>query len=58
MQNMPVKDGYAAYWVRNFGKRTKFAGCITTDGIYDEYGAIWNSYAKRGIRPAMWVTLG
>jgi len=58
MKNLPVKDGGASYWVRNFGKRTKFAGFVSWNGEYDEYGAAWNTYANRGLRPAMWVQVG
>jgi len=56
--NLPVLGDGASYWVRNYGCCFKAVGTITIEGEYDPYGAFWWSSCSRGIRPAMWVTVG
>jgi len=56
--NLPVLGDGASYWVRNYGCSFKAVGTITVDGEYDPYGAFWWVGCSRGLRPAMWITVG
>jgi len=58
-QNLTVVDGHTTYWTRDYGTRgPRFYGFVSFDGVHDAYGAVWNGPCNKGIRPAVYVTVG